>query len=130
MSFKKMTSITMFQMWVKFGSRSNGGFDELRTSLKALGGRLNVQEGEYKLLFEKASHLELVSKKSQSLTVSSAIKELLKEVRKILGCRGEVTSAFNVSWKCVLALASQDPEALNPGSPIVHTTRRTQTDEN
>lgn len=94
-----------------------GGFEELRTSLKALRGRLSDQEGGYKLLFEKASHLELVSKKSQSPTVSSAIKELLEKVKKSLGCRGEVTSAFNVSWRCLLALASQEPGSLSLAAP-------------
>jgi len=112
------------------GNINNDGFLEIRSNMKTLGRKINDQDGGLKLLYEKASHLELVSKKSQSPTVSSAIKEVLEVVKSLHGCRGEVASAFNVSWKCVWAITSLGPEVLNPGSMVADMSNRgTQTEE-
>ncbi|XP_025406065.1 uncharacterized protein LOC112680243, partial [Sipha flava] len=78
--------------------------EALRAATKQLGSKLCLQQGGLDLLSEKASHLELVSKKSQSPTVRSAIKEILEAVKGIQKCRAEVTSAFSLSLRCVKAL--------------------------
>jgi hypothetical protein len=86
--------------------------EELRTATKQLGSKFCKQQGDLDHLFEKASHLEFVSKKSQSPTVSSAIRDLLDAVKEIQNFRVEVTSAFNHSLRCVKALvSSSDPSA-------------------
>lgn len=88
------------------GIENGTAAEKLRAATKQLGSKLCSQQDVLDLLFEKASHLEIASKKTHSPTVSSAIKDLLDAVNVIQRIRVEVTSAFNHSMQCVKSMIS------------------------
>ncbi|XP_026819386.1 uncharacterized protein LOC113558067 [Rhopalosiphum maidis] len=63
--------------------------------MKQLGAVLTTQEGGFKVLFERASNLEVAAKGTRSPTVISAINEILEVVKGFQGSRKELISAFN-----------------------------------
>lgn len=87
----------------------DGGISAALAATKALRSSLLVQDGGFKLLFQKADQLEAVSVKTHSPMVSDAIKGLLVVVEAMRSSRDNVNKAFNATLRSVQTLHYQPP---------------------
>ncbi|XP_026818966.1 phospholipase D A-like [Rhopalosiphum maidis] len=75
----------------------NGGAGTLKSAMKELGTAISTQDGGFKVLFERASNLEVVAKKTHSPAVSTAISELLEVIKGLSGSKKDVIRTYNTA---------------------------------